>query len=381
MKNSMAQINLNKNAITVIIIFTAIFFLSGCATYKFHHGKPPYDKGYVVSRDDYTILEYTLGRDNTVPKLKLAKERFKRRSNTVEDYYKRMGLIQNHFTMVTWEPCMSFLKIVVGVFRLPLVALSDYRYEHNPKYKEKIKKLEAEQDLRAENRIKTLKEKLNAYIQQDLAQKEPDQGIKDEIAKESLEAPEKEVQITKLPESPVEEKPKLSESEVKTLPQATSEQKSQEIKTEPPTEIFKESAIQEKEQTAAETETKKEISIEHPVKTKEKVASKKQKTIPEIEKKATKPAKLPVAVIIAKPTKGLSPLKVQFYANKSNAPGGRIIHYAWDFGDGDTSTKMNPINTYFSGSLEPRYYTVTLTVHDDKGNSATASTTIEVVNK
>lgn len=381
MKSSMAQINLNKSTITVIIVFTVIFSLSGCATYKFHHGKPPYDKGYVVSRDDYNILEYTLGRDNTVPKLKLAKERLKRRGNTVEDYYKRMGLIQNHFTMVTWEPFMSFLKIIGGVFRLPFVALSDYRYAHNPKYKEKIKKLEAEQDFRAENRIKTLKEKLNAYIQQDLEQKEPDQGIKDEIAKESLKAPEKEVQITKLPEAAVEEKPKLPESEVKALPQAISEEKPQEIKPELLPEPVKESVVQEKEETTAVIETKKEIPIELPLETKEVTTPKEQKAIPEIEKKATKPAKLPVAIIIAKPTKGLSPLTVRLYANKSHVPGGRIIHYAWDFGDGDASTKMNPVNTYYSASFEPRYYTVTLTVHDDKGNTATASTTIEVVNK
>ncbi len=152
-----------------LVLVPAILFLSGCATYKFHPGNTPYDKGYVGSRDDYTILEYTLGKDNTVPDVALAKQRFNRRRRIVEDYYKKMGYIENRFKMAVWDPCMMFLKVIGGVFRLPAIAISDYRYEHNPKYREKIRQLDAESELRAETRIKKLKADLDVYLQRDLA--------------------------------------------------------------------------------------------------------------------------------------------------------------------------------------------------------------------
>ncbi|MCX5695949.1 MAG: PKD domain-containing protein [Candidatus Omnitrophica bacterium] len=65
-------------------------------------------------------------------------------------------------------------------------------------------------------------------------------------------------------------------------------------------------------------------------------------------------AKIPNAVIVAKPLKGVSPLTVQFYGSKSSSPNGRIISYLWDFGDGDTSTKKNPMNTYWSTTYGSR---------------------------
>ncbi|NLP58476.1 PKD domain-containing protein, partial [Lutibacter sp. B1] len=43
------------------------------------------------------------------------------------------------------------------------------------------------------------------------------------------------------------------------------------------------------------------------------------------------------------------------------------FHYAWDFGDGNTSTDVNPTHSYSSGAD----YTVTLTVTDDQGCSST----------
>ena len=75
----------------VILLVLLVVFLSGCATYKFQRGKEPYHKGYVVSRDDYIIPEYTTGKDNSVPNLEIAKKRFKKRKATVEYYYKKMG--------------------------------------------------------------------------------------------------------------------------------------------------------------------------------------------------------------------------------------------------------------------------------------------------
>lgn len=153
----------------LISLFFLVLFLSGCATYKFQRGKEPYHKGYVLSRDDYAILEYTIGKDNSVPKLELAKERFKRRRKIVEHYYKKMGYIENHFKMVFWNPAIFSLKIAMGVFRLPGIAISDYRSRHNPKYRERIRKIEDEKDAREEARINKLKDELNVYIQKELA--------------------------------------------------------------------------------------------------------------------------------------------------------------------------------------------------------------------
>lgn len=154
----------------ISILLILIVFLSGCATYDFHYGKAPYDKGYVASRDNYPILEYTIGKDNNVPDLKLSKERFDRRRKIVEHYYKKMGYIENHFKMTFWDPCVMFLKLVGGVFRLPFIAISDYRYGHNPKYKANIDRREEVKEALQEARIRKLKEGLNIYIQKDLGQ-------------------------------------------------------------------------------------------------------------------------------------------------------------------------------------------------------------------
>ena len=132
-----------------------------------------WDKGYVVSRDGSTILEYTIGKDNNVPDLELARERFKKRRNRVEHYYKKMGYIENHFKMAFWDPCILFVKAAGGIIRLPFVAVSDYKYEHNPKYREKIIKREQQQDAKEEARIQKLKDKLNIYIQKELTQESP----------------------------------------------------------------------------------------------------------------------------------------------------------------------------------------------------------------
>src|SRR4030042_4048825 len=146
------------------VLLALAIFLSGCATYKFQTGKKPYDKGYVASRDDYLILEYTLGKDNSVPDRVLAKERFKQRKGIVEHYYKKMGYIENRFKMAFWDPCILFLKAIGGVIRLPFIAISDYKYAHNPRYREKIIRREQEQDAREEARIQKLKEALNIYL-------------------------------------------------------------------------------------------------------------------------------------------------------------------------------------------------------------------------
>ena len=153
----------------MILLVLLVVFLSGCATYKFQRGKEPYNKGYVVSRDDYIIPEYTTGKDSSVPNLEIAKKRFKKRKATVEHYYKKMGYIGDSLKSTFWDPPVLLLKFIGGIFRLPSIAISDYKYEHNPQYREKIIKMQQEQDALEEARIQNLKEELNSYIQKDLA--------------------------------------------------------------------------------------------------------------------------------------------------------------------------------------------------------------------
>lgn len=88
---------------------------------------------------------------------------------------------------------------------------------------------------------------------------------------------------------------------------------------------------------------------------------------------------LPVANIFikAKKTKGESPFKVKFYGNKSYSKSDKIVYYLWDFGDGLTSTEVNPEHTFLA--YMPRTFIVTLTVKDSRGNSNTAATEIEIV--
>lgn len=340
--------NLMKN---FAFIFFGALLLSGCAAYRFQHGSPPYDKGYVVSRDDRAILEYTLGKDNTVPGIKLAKERFNKRKKVVEDYYKRMGFVQNHFTMTFWEPTITFYKLVGGVFRLPFIVVSDYRYEHNPKYREKIRKLEADRDLREETKIKKLKEKLNNYVQSELAKEFPieEQKSEEEVVRAVTE--------------------KLA-AEAKPV-----EQPSQEIAEAKPVELSpqeKEPVLAEMKQETVEVkqEEKKPQEVEQP-----------QAKEEQVEEKSFSQAEGLKAVIIAKPVKGNSPLMVKFNGLGSTSKYGKVVSYHWDFGDAESSIKPNAVNTYWSTTYGARYFTAVLTIKDDKGNLASSSIVIEVLTK
>ncbi|MEI6631354.1 MAG: PKD domain-containing protein [bacterium] len=291
-------------------------FLSGCATYKFQHGQPPYDKGYIASRDSYVILEYTVGSDNSVPaELDLAKQRFWKRHKMVEHYYKKMERIENRFKMAAYDPAAMFVKLICGVLRLPFIAISDYKYDHNPVYREKIRKIEEEKDLREEARVAKLKERLDLYIQSVLTTEKPSrkaESIKKELA--SIEAAGSQTVSAELDKVQRQQK--------------AAKQKPQPAKKQP-----------------------RVVSGE------------------------------PIAVIVAKPQRGFSPLTVHLYSSRSRSPAGKIVSCSWDFGDGDISNKTNPTNTYYSGSSEMQAFTVTLTVTDAQGNTATATSVIEVLNK
>lgn len=84
----------------------------------------------------------------------------------------------------------------------------------------------------------------------------------------------------------------------------------------------------------------------------------------------------PVARAAADRTSGPTPLDVAFSAAGSADPEGGALHYAWDFGDGATSTEADPHHTYTTaGTFRP-----TLTVTDPEGLTGTASLVVTAGN-
>ncbi|MFS8197451.1 PQQ-dependent sugar dehydrogenase [Streptomyces sp. CWNU-52B] len=84
----------------------------------------------------------------------------------------------------------------------------------------------------------------------------------------------------------------------------------------------------------------------------------------------------PTAQAKASVTSGKAPLTVPFSSAGSTDPDGDSLTYAWDFGDGATSTAADPSHTYTTDGQ----YTATLTVKDTTGKSASASVQITVGN-
>ena len=324
------------------LLLVLLLLLSGCATYKFQKGSAPYDKGYVACYDGKPIPEYTLGQDNSVPDLVLAKERFKRRRAKVEYYYKKMGQIETRFKEFLWNPPAMFVDFIGGVLRWPFIAVADYKYNRNPQYKEKVDRLDEQKDELDKARVNDLKTKLRAYIDGDLAK---------ELTPKGLPAPE--VVVT-AQQAPVVNAPVAPVAEAHAVP---AEPEKQVLPEEPKANIPPPATI--------------------PSEVKPVVAQEEKEVLP------VQPVKLepPVAVIIAKPAKGPSPLQVNFNGGKSYSKNAKIASYSWDFGDGDASTKKSPINTYWSTTYGSRIFTATLTVKDEKGQTASTSMNIEVIAK
>ncbi|MCO8276199.1 PQQ-dependent sugar dehydrogenase [Actinoplanes sp. TRM 88003] len=84
----------------------------------------------------------------------------------------------------------------------------------------------------------------------------------------------------------------------------------------------------------------------------------------------------PIARVAANPSSGAAPLTVNFSSSGSSDPEGGALSYAWNFGDGGTSTAANPTHTYTAAGER----TVSLTVTDPAGLTASASTTVTVGN-
>ncbi|MCX5705674.1 MAG: PKD domain-containing protein [Candidatus Omnitrophica bacterium] len=427
------------------VLLLAVIALSGCTTYKFQKGLKPYDQGYVVSRRGFVIAEYTIGENSTVPAaLELAQERFSRRKKSVEYYYEKLGDIDSNFKSYFLKPLSTAGGLVTSPVRLPMAAYQDYKYEHNSAYKEKMDKIDDQADQKQRDRVKIIRDYLSKYIQDDLAFERELLAAKGKTeARELAQQPSKQEELpmeaaveVKSAEIAVEEKPAEVSAEAKPA-EAVVEEKPTEV-TPPVEATHLEEAAQasaEKPESVPVVEVAKTEApvVEAPVKeekmdeelAKQEVKPKKtglwqktknffkrspkpakpQEEAQETQMKEEKPPKEsfwkkmfkpkektvklteripgepPVAIITAKPMKGYSPLKVRFSAGKSHAIKGKIVSYEWDFSDGDKAKKLDPINTFYSGSFEPKQFTVTLTVQDDKGNIGTATETIEVLNK
>ena len=72
------------------------------------------------------------------------------------------------------------------------------------------------------------------------------------------------------------------------------------------------------------------------------------------------PAPAPMAYFTASPTNGIVPLTVSFFNLSTNA-----ANYSWEFGDGNTSTDINPVAVYTNVGT----YSVTLTAVGPGGNN------------
>ena len=85
----------------------------------------------------------------------------------------------------------------------------------------------------------------------------------------------------------------------------------------------------------------------------------------------------PIASFMCSTTSGQSPLTVTCDASASTDPDGSISSYSWDYGDGSSGSGVIVLHTYTA--ITTTAYTVSLTVRDNNGKSATTSRTISVV--
>ena len=82
----------------------------------------------------------------------------------------------------------------------------------------------------------------------------------------------------------------------------------------------------------------------------------------------------PTASLVALPITGTAPLQVSFDGSSSSDPDGDPLTYAWDFGDGNSSTASSTTHTYTSAGS----FVASLTVDDGQGNTDVENVTITV---
>ena len=347
------------------IVLVSVILLSGCATYKVQQSRLSSDGGFVVSRYDKVIREYTVGINNSLPDKNKAQARFKRRRGEVEYYYKQMGFIENRFKQVFVGPPLTLVQLIGGIFRIPFIAVSDYKYNYNPQYKAKVDKLEDERYNAERAKVKELKDKLSEYIKEDLNKESP-------LSVSEQSKPQEEVKTAALEEN-VQEVPAVAPAIVE--PEAKPVLALVEPEAKPALALV-EPVVKPVETVKPEIQ-EKAMAIQEDLKSTTPVVE--EPKAQEIKAEVVLPN--PTAIIIAKPQNGVSPLKVDFSGRKSSSPNGKITAYSWDFGDGDKSNKPNPSNTYWSATYGTKEFIVTLTVTDSQGLASSSSTTIQVINK
>lgn len=72
-------------------------------------------------------------------------------------------------------------------------------------------------------------------------------------------------------------------------------------------------------------------------------------------------------------SEGVGPRQIDFF-DGSFDPDGTVVSWAWEFGDGSTSTQQNPTHTYATAGT----YTVRLTVTDEDGATGTTTQSVTV---
>ncbi len=77
---------------------------------------------------------------------------------------------------------------------------------------------------------------------------------------------------------------------------------------------------------------------------------------------------------------GPAPLTVNFNAAGSFHPDGLDFDFLWNFGDGTTSTDMNPTHVFTASNSLPLAYNVSLTLTDEEGRSSSENFIISVNN-
>jgi PKD repeat protein len=86
------------------------------------------------------------------------------------------------------------------------------------------------------------------------------------------------------------------------------------------------------------------------------------------------PANKPPVANPGGPYTGTTGTAITFDGSRSSDPDGSVSTYHWDFGDGTTATTVKPTKTYSTAKT----YTVRLTVTDNKGATASATTTATI---
>lgn len=73
-------------------------------------------------------------------------------------------------------------------------------------------------------------------------------------------------------------------------------------------------------------------------------------------------------------------INIQLYGDQSYDADDLQLSYLWDFGDGQTSTLINPVHTFTTTNYAPEYRTVTLTVKDPHNNIGTTTLRVNLNN-